>query len=301
MWGVALGGFFLAVATWPLPTNAFAAPGWIIGVLAMWGPGVAATGTGVYVALVALMFAPIVGQVYAQSKIHWGGHQQWWPWLGDVIAAMSLVPICLVLVGSLAASLLATEHRSDLRPRFRALGASARVAILTSAMCMSWLACVGLAHAAGVQLPLVRTAVPPMWIGLVALVAGFPRGRFEYIALVLLAPAMVWGVLMWSRAVHDGDWQAVAHRSRNDVLLGTTPATIRELRSIGADLIACSNWDMWVCQLVAPNLKRSGVGVIWGDVAYDARLKCVVGSRRPPPPWEVSVYRRHVLLGVACH
>jgi hypothetical protein len=301
MWGVCLGGFFLAVATWPLPTNAFAAPGWIIGVLAMWGPGVAVTGTGVYVAVVTLMFAPIVGQVYAQSKISWGGHHHWWPWLGDVFAATNLIPVCFVLVGGVAAFVLANEHRGKLSAKFHGAGASAQFAILTTAMCASWFVCVGLAHAVGVQLPLVRTAIPAIWIGLVALAAGFPTGRLEWVGLVLLAPAMVWGVLMWSRAVLDGEWQPVAHSSRNDVLFDTTPATIRDLSSVGADLVACSNWDTWVCQLATPNLKRSGVAVISGDVAYDPHLKCAVGSRRPPPPWQVSVYRDHTLLGVVCH
>jgi hypothetical protein len=301
MLGVCLGATGLALATWPLPTNAFFAPGWIIAVLAIWGLRAAIAGATVYAAAVTLMFAPIAGQVRTQSKIPWNGHERWWQWVGELVASMSLVPVCLILVGAVAVVALAREHRIRSLASFRAIGAGARLAVITFAMSMSWFVLVGSTHAVGLQLPFVRTAVPAMWIGVVAVVAAFPRGRLEYIAVALLVPGLVLAAVMWSRAVRDGDWEHVAHSSRNDVLDSTTPATIRNLPSIRADRIVCSFWDLWVCTLVAPNLARSGITATSAEIAYESSLGCALGSRRPPAPYQVSVYRQGKLLGVLCH
>ncbi len=300
--GVCLGASALALATWTIPTNAFMAPGWVMAVLAIWGLRAAIAGATVYTGAVTLIFSPIAGQVYAQSKVPWTGNQRLWPWFGDLLAAVSLVPVCLVLVGAVAAAAFVWEHH-HIRSvaSLRALGAAAQLGVLASAMSVCWFGLTAIAYVVGVELPFVRTAVPAMWIGVVAVVATFPRGRLEYIALVLLVPGLVSGAIMWSAAVRSGEWEHVTHSSRNDVLYGTTPATIRDLPSIGADRIVCSAWDENVCQLVAPNLAGSGVTVEIADVPYDSSLDCVLGSRRPLPPWQVSVYRQGALLGVLCH
>jgi hypothetical protein len=301
--GVCLGGVALALGTWPLPTNAFFAPGWIITVLAIRGLRAAVAGAAVYVTAVTMMFAPIASQVQAQSKARYVTEQdRWWPWIGDILSAMSLVPVLLVLVGAIAAAAISRERGFPSLTTVRGIDGSAFLAVLTFAMTASWFVLVGMAHAVGLQLPFVRTAVPAMWLAVVSLVAAFPRGRLEYVALLLLAPALVLGALMWSAAVRAGDWEQVARTSRNDVLFGTTPATIRDVPLIGADRIVCSTWDTWVCQLVTPNLERSGVTVVpIANLPYDPGLSCAIGSRRPNPPWQVSVYRRDELLGVLCH
>jgi hypothetical protein len=301
--GVCAGAAALALGTWPVPTNGFVAPGWIIAVLAVWGLRAAIAGTAVYAAAATAMFAPIAGQVYRQAKHPWNANQHWWPWVGDLFAATSLVPVCLVLVGAIAVAAAVRERRGRSPAGIRALGDDTHLAILALAMSVSWLMSVGYTHAFGVQLPFVRSAIPAMWLGVVAVVAAFPRGRLEYVAVGLLVPALVLAALMWTRAVRHGDWEQVSRKSRNDVLFGTTPATIRDLPSIGAGRIACPDYDSWVCQLVAPYLERRGVTVDapTGAVAYDSNLRCALGSRRAPDPFQVSVYRRGKLVGVLCH
>jgi hypothetical protein len=300
--GACLGAAALALATWALPTNILIAPGWLLGLLTLWGVSAALGGATVYVAAIGVTFAPIIGQVYAQSKIPWSGHPRWWPWIGDVVASTSLVPVCLGLVAAVAAFAFARECRRRSLTSLRQIDSSGELTLLAAAMSISWFALVALSHAFGFELPLVRSAIPALWVGLVGVVAAFPKGRIGYLGVALLVPGLVWGALMWTRAVVDGDWQRVAHLSRNDVLYGTTPATIRDLPSIGADHITCSQWDTWVCRLVSPNLALVGVTVTTVDsLAYDPNLRCALGSRRPPPPWQVSVYRQGKLLGVLCH
>ncbi len=80
--GVCLGAAALALGTWPLPTNGFVAPGWIVVVLAIWGLRAAIAGTAVYAVAVTMMFAPIAGQVRAQSKVPWNVDGHWWTWVG---------------------------------------------------------------------------------------------------------------------------------------------------------------------------------------------------------------------------
>jgi len=202
----------------------------------------------------------------------------------------------------LAGIAFAREHRIRSLASFREIGPGAQLAVVALAMSVSWFTLLALAHATGLELPFVRTAVPAIWIGMVALVAAVPRGKLEHVCVALLVPGLVWGSVMWSRAVHDGHWERVTQASRNDVHYGTTPATIRDLSSIGADRIVCSGWDTWVCRLVAPNLARSGVTVVpIANVTYTPSLRCALGSRRPPHPWEVKVYREGRLLGVLCH
>jgi hypothetical protein len=284
--GVPIAAAALALGTWPLPTNAFVAPGWVVVVLAAWGLRVALVGAAVYAAAVAAMLGPIAGQIWRQGRL-WNAHEHWWPWVGDLFNATSLVPECAVLVAVVAA--FALRRRPAPAPAL-ALG-----------MAASWFLLVALTHAAGINLPFVRTAVPALWLAVVGIVAAFPRGRLEYLALALLAPAFVLGVVMWSNAIRDGDWQSVSRHSRNDVLYGTTPATIRSLSSIGADRITCANYDTWVCELVAPSLGGIAVDVPSSFVPYDESLRCAVGSRRPPDPFQVTVYRAGRELGVLCH
>ena len=300
---VCLGAAALAFATWPLPTNAFIAPGWIVGVLAICGLRAAIAGTAVYTGAVAVLFAPIAGQVYTQAGV-WNLHESWWQWLGDLTAASSLVPVCLGLVVAVTIASIARRHRSLSVADVRARGGSARLALLTATMSVSWFGLIGVAHAVvGLHLPFVRTAVPALWLAAVALVAAFPRGRLGYLAVALLVPAFVASVLMWTNAVRNGNWERVSQTSRNDVLYSTTPVTIRDLRSIGADKIDCVGYDAPICVLVTPFLAHEGISVITGTgkAVYDASLPCALGSRRPPVPWEVNVYRQGKLLGVLCH
>jgi hypothetical protein len=299
--GACLGAGVLAFGTWPVPTNGFVAPGWILAVLAIWGFRAAIVGTAVYATALTIMFAPVAHQVYLQSKVQWNTPQRWWTWVGDLFAAMSLVPICLALVGAIAIATFVLQHRSRSLTRFRMIGAAGQLAVIAFAMSSSWFILIGLGHAFGMELPFVRSAVPAMWIGVIAAVAAFPKGRLEYVAIVLLVPGLVWGTLMWTRAVRDGDWAQVSQRSRNDVLDGTTPATIRDLSSIHADRIVCSGYDSYVCDLVAPSLASSGVTSV--GVANDpvSTMGCAIGSHKPPQPFQVLVYRQNKLLGVLCH
>jgi hypothetical protein len=299
--GVCLGAAVLALGTWPLPTNAFFAPGWIVAALVIWGLREAIAGAIVYAVAVALMFAPVASQVEAQAKVKWNTPQRWWTWTGDVLNASSLVPICLVLVGAIAVTAFVRTHRRGSLASFRVTGAGAHFTLLTLAMTVSWFALVGLGHAFGLELPFVRTAVPAIWIGVVTIVAAFPRGRSGYLAVALLVPGLVLGTLMWSRAVHDGDWEQVSKTSRNDVLYSTTPATIRDLKSIGADYIVWSSYDSWVCKLVGTHLGRSGISL---GVANEPESSkgCALGSHRPPLPFQVLVHSHQTkLLGVLCH
>lgn len=299
--GLCLGAAVLALGTWPLPTNAFFAPGWIIAALAIWGLRAALAAAIVYGGAVALMFGPIAGQVEAQAKVRWNTPQRWWTWVGDVFHASSLVPLVLLLVAGIAVAAFVREQRRHSLGEFRAAGATAQFTLLTLAMAVSWFALVGIGHAFGLELPFVRTAVPALWIGAIAIVGAFPSGRLGYLALALLTPGLVLGALLWTRAVHDGDWEQVSKSSRNDVLYGTTPATIRDLRSIGADYIVCSSYDSWVCKLVAPYLGRSGISVGIANEP-ESTLGCALGSQRPPQPFQVLVYSHETkLVGVLCH
>ena len=299
--GVCLGAGVLALGTWPLPTNGFFAPGWILAAFVIWGLRTAIAGAVVYTTAVALMFAPIASQVQAQAKVKWNTPQRWWTWVGDVFNASSLVPLCLLLVGGIAVAAFAREHRRRSLAGFRASGPGAHFTLLALALTVSWFALVGIGHAFGLELPFVRTAVPALWVGVVAIVAAFPRGKLGYLALALLAPGLVLGTLMWTRAVYDGDWERVSNTSRNDVLFGTTPATIRDLQSIGADYIVCSSYDSWVCKLVGPHLGRSGINLGIANEP-ESKMGCALGSRRPPPPFQVLVYSHQTkLLGVLCH
>jgi hypothetical protein len=299
--GACLGAGILALGTWPLPTNAFFAPGWIIAALVVWGLREAIAGAVVYGIAVALMFGPIAGQVETQAKVKWNTPQRWWTWVGDVLHASSLVPICFLLVGAIAVAAFVREHRRRSLSSFRAGGRGAHFALLTLAMALSWFALVGIGHAFGLELPFVRTAVPALWIGVIAIVTTFPRGKLGYLALALLLPGLVLGMLLWSRAVTDGDWQQVSKTSRNDVLYGTTPATIRDLKSIGADYIVCSSYDSWVCKLAGPHLGRSGISVGIANEP-ETSMGCALGSHRPPSPFQVLVYSHETkLLGLLCH
>jgi hypothetical protein len=298
---VGLGAAVLALGTWPLPTNVFFAPGWVLAALVLWGVRAAIAGAIVYAAAVALMFGPIAGQLEAQAKVRWNTPQQWWVWVGDVANASSLVPVCLVLVAALAVGAFAREHRDLFRAGFRDAGRGAQFTLLTLALAVSWFASIGIGHAFGLELPFVRTAVPAIWVAVTAVVAALPRGRLAYAGLALLVPSLVLGALLWTRAVRDGNWEQVSKTSRNDVLYGTTPSTIRDLTSVDADYIVCSGYDSWVCQLVGPHLARSGIGI---GVANnpEPNVGCALGSRRPPPPFQVLVYRDQTkLLGILCH
>ena len=73
LWGVVFGATALAVGTWPLPIYLYSAPGWVLAVLAVLGLRAAVIGAVVYAAEVTLAFAPIAGQLRAQSKIAWAG------------------------------------------------------------------------------------------------------------------------------------------------------------------------------------------------------------------------------------
>ena len=196
LFGVCLGAAVLALGTWPLPTNGFFAPGWIIAALVIWGLRAAIAGAVVYATAVALMFAPIASQIEAQAKVRWNTPQRWWTWVGDVFNASSLVPLCLVLVAAIAVAAFVREHRRHSLAEFRAAGAGAQFTLLTLAMAISWFALVGIGHAFGLELPFVRTAVPALWIGVIAIVAAFPRGRLGYLALALLVPGLVLGALL---------------------------------------------------------------------------------------------------------
>jgi hypothetical protein len=304
VWGICLGASALALGTWPLPIYIYAAPGWILGVFAVFGLRAAAIGTGVYAVEMALLFAPIEGQIRAQSKHAWAGHQPWWSWVGDVFAAMNCVPVLLALVVVVVGAAAFTRIQASNGWRsIRDARGDALLGLIAVALSCSWFLLVGLTYAAGIEtLPFVRTAVPALWVGLVALVAMFPRGRLEYLGVALLLPGCVWAAMMWTEAVHSGDWKQVASRSRNSVLYETTPVTIRDLEEVDATRIVCSSWDSWTCGLVAPSLEQSGVRVVIPrDFVYRAGLRCALGSHRPPPPWQVSVYRNKTLLGVLCH
>jgi hypothetical protein len=168
-------------------------------------------------------------------------------------------------------------------------------------MSVSWFVVVTLGHGAGLHLPFVRTAVPALWLAVVGVVAAFPRGRLAYAGVVLLTPAVVSSAVMWTNAVRNGDWHRVSRASRNDVLFGTTPVTIRDVASINADRLDCADYDTWVCRLVAPSLAGVTVVTEAGDVQYDPNLRCALGTRRPPDPFQVNVYRAGELVGVLCH
>jgi hypothetical protein len=299
--GVAAGAVALALGTWPIPTNAFVAPGWVAVIVAFAGIRVAALGTGVYVGLSALLFAPIWNEVRAQSKIDWV-HTAWWRWVGDVVGGTSLVPACLALVAALSLVALVKVMR---RAGWKDLGtmpADAQIAALAFAMSLSWFLSVAVTHAFGLNLPFVRNSVPALWLALVGVVAALPRGRLEYVALALLLPAVVWGLAEWSNAGLHGSWGPIARSSHNDVFYGTTPATISDLSTISANRIVCSHWDRWVCELVTPNLRRSGISVMIDEsMKYTANLSCAIGTKRPPSPWQVLVYRNSRPLGVLCH
>jgi hypothetical protein len=193
-------------------------------------------------------------------------------------------------------------NRNEGGPALRWSDADTRLAGLCWSMCVSWFVVFGLNRIAGLQLPFVRTAVPALWLAVVGLVATIPRGKLQYAAAALLAPGCVLGILVWAHAVDGGDWQRLAKSSHTPVLYGTTPVGIRDLSPLGADHAACSSQDAWVCEFVSRYLQRSKITIDPGaDVKYDPRLPCVTGSRRPPPPWQVNVFRRGKLLGVLCH
>ncbi|HWB22304.1 MAG TPA: hypothetical protein VG652_05410 [Gaiellaceae bacterium] len=299
--GACLGGAVLAFATWPVPTNGFIAPGWIVAVLAIWGFRAAIVGTAVYATALTIMFAPVASQVRAQSKVHWNTPQRWWTWVGDLLAASSLLSVCLIFVGVLAIAAFVLQHRARPAAGFHALGASAQLAVIAFAMSGSWFVLIGAGHVFGLELPFVRSAVPALWVGVLAVVAGFPKGRLEVVAVALLVPGLILGGLMWTRAISDGDWARVSQTSRNDVLDGTTPATIRNLSSIHADRLVCSGYDSYVCDLVAPSLVSSGVTSVGVANEPVSTMGCAIGSHKPAQPFQVLVYRQSKQLGVLCH
>ena len=176
-----------------------------------------------------------------------------------------------------------------------------QLAFVAATTCGLWFLLVGVTYATGFEfLPFVRTAVPALWLGVIALVAAFPPGRLQYLAVALLLPGFAWAVVVWTQAVSNGNWQQVDHVSRNDAFEGT-PATIRDVRAIGGDRIVCSYLDSQVCGLVAPNLEGSGVTVsIPPTVTYRRTIRCALGTHRQRPPWQVLVYRKGNLLGVLC-
>jgi hypothetical protein len=300
-WATSLAAVALAIATWPLPINFLLAPGWVAAIFAIWGGMAAVSAAAVYVATAALMFMPILGQIQDNATYAWNGHPRFWSWFGDLVFAMNVVPACLIALLIVTSAVLIRERSNVAGATAQGLGRGYRLAALAGAMCASWFLLLAVAQAAGlIDLPFVRTAVPVLWLAVVALVAAVPRGRVELIAAGLLLPGAIWGCAIWSSAVVDGNWRSVAHASRTEVLYGTTPRTIRDLSRIGANRISCSVWDVWVCRLVTPNLQRSGISVV-GTTSIPRLSHCAVGSRRPPSKWRVAVYEDGKLLGILCH
>ncbi len=131
------------------------------------------------------------------------------------------MPVCLVLVAAAAVASLAREHSTRTLAGFRAIGPGAQLAALTLAMSMSWFALVSLSHAFGLELPFVRTAVPALWVAVVAVVAAFPDGKAPGTSPSLCSYRGSCRARCSGREpLRDGDWKQVAQTSRNDVLLG---------------------------------------------------------------------------------
>jgi hypothetical protein len=56
-----------------------------------------------------------------------------------------------------------------------------------------------------------------------------------------------------------------------------------------------------VCYLDAHDLARAEVTVRLDNGPYVPRLGCALGSRKPPAPYQVIVYRGGARLGQLCH
>ena len=298
---VVLASLLFALGIWPLPTNLFLVPGWLLGVVLIFGGIEALLGGVVLAVMLAGEYLPIEAGIRSASHKAWNGHPGVWTYFRDVTDGASTIPLCLVAASVVVVVAFAREQRFRSLADLRRAGRSAQLAVWCVLAAVSWFVAVLAADASGTSLPFVRNALPALWLLLVALVAATPSGRVNrLVALILLAP-FVLGVVLWAHAGASGDWKPVADASRTDVLYATTPATIRDARSIHASLLDCSWWDRPVCILVAPRLAGEGIRVDLDDRPYVPNLPCALGSHRPPAPWQVIVYRGGRLLGQLCH
>ncbi len=293
------GAVLLALGIWPLPTNLWLAPGWLLGVLALWGLSEALLAIAVLGPLLIVEYYPIKDDVRFVAHLA-NGAPSARDFLGDLVHGASIVPACFLV----ALALLLVAVVRERRPSLAALRSSDRytqAAVWCAVTSVSWFVVMLVVHAFGTELPYARNAVPALWLAVTALVLGVPPTRLRTVAtLILLVPFLV-AVFLWGRAALTGDWKPVAGGIRSDVLNSSTPTTIRDLSSIQADRVDCSSLDYPVCRLASSLLARSGVAVRMRSGPYVPNLACAIGSHAPPAPFQVIVYRRSTRLGELCH
>ena len=294
------GAVLLALGIWPLPTNLWLAPGWLLGVLALWGLPEALLAIAVLGPLLIVEYYPIKDDVRFVAHLA-NGAPSAGDFLGDLVHGASIVPACFLVALAL---LLIAVVRARWPPSLAVLHSSDRstqAAVWCALTSCSWFAVMIVVHAFGTELPYARNAVPALWLGVIAVVLGVPPTRLRTVAtLILLVPLLV-SVVLWGRAALGGDWKPVAGGIRSDVLNSSTPATIRDVSSIHADRVDCSSLDYPVCRLASSLLGRSGVAVRMRSGPYVRSLGCAIGSHEPPAPFQVIVYRRGTRLGELCH
>jgi hypothetical protein len=207
------------------------------------------------------------------------------------IAAVSLllVPYAAQTIRFLREPRLLKNHVSNLTTKeFLALST-----IVTG---LSYFVLIYLAYFLGMGWPFPRNAVAAIWL----LVLGFTSlptiaTKFARLIYPLLTVTALIGFYTLGSELRDGDWRRI-----NPVLTESVPVAIRDLEHNGVTHVVCSSFDAPACILSIGILQSQGISMQLGD-GLIPDLPCVIGTRKPPPKWQVRLYKHDQIWGQLCH
>ena len=206
------------------------------------------------------------------------------------------VAFCLILSPFLVHARQFLREPLSFKQYVSSLSARNFVAIATICTGLSYFFITYFAYLFGMEWPFARNAVGPLWLVItgISMLPTIPHTRAKLIYPLLTATAII-GLSSLTSGLNNGDWQRI-----NPVLTQTVPATIRDLQGNGVTHIICSMYDAPVCTLSIGLLQSQNITMQQGDELIP-NLSCVIGTHKPPPEWQVRLYKGDKLWGQLCH
>ena len=294
-----LGVIPLAIAIWALPTIVFMVPLFLIFQTFRHGLGRALKQASFLILLVFMSFAANFTEMLRLSRDNpWSGSPSWFDYLNAFSFQWILTVTALVaLIVPFLASVHAVVHNlSTIRSYFIRMSDQDYLAVSAIITGLSYFMLTYVAYLLGIGWPFARNATAPIWLIILG-VSLLPKlaswqVRVVYPLLVIIACLAVFSL---QSELSNGDYRRI-----NPVFAESVPVGIRDLEGTGVTHIVCSSYDAPVCILSIGLLQKHAISMQLGD-GLVANLNCVVGTSKPPPQWQVRLYRGQELWGQLCH
>ena len=289
----------LAIAIWALPSLIFIVPGFLFFQFLRRGFAQFLIQALFLMLLIVISLASKFTKMLKLARDNpWTGS----PSLSDYANAFSSqwvltgIAFCLILAPFLIQACQFLRKPLSFKQYVSILSVQHFVSMSTICVGLSYFPLTYLAFLFGLEWPFARNAVAPLWL-VIAGISVLPKiaAKRAKLIYVLLTVTAVIGLSSLISGLNKGDWHRV-----NPVLSQTVPAAIRNLQGSGVTHIVCSTYDAPVCIVSAGLLQSQDIDMqIGNELVPD--LSCVIGTHKPPPEWQVRLYKGDMLWGQLCH